>query len=333
MYAKAFSRSGTIFLFGLVMWVTVLMVLSGCASGTRHSKAEIEYGNPFIDHVKNLPINKISPESVGIPGTPALPEMNSTDYERLGDALLDRGEFYTAYLQYQRALNLNPESPRLSYKTGLTFLAAGKYKDAVKEFQKALVHDDAYALAYEGLGEAHFQMKNFKEGETCFRKALELDHGLWKSHSFMGNILDYNGQHGQAASEYQSAISIRPDKAYLYNNLGVCCNLNREFENAVLAFQMALKAGYRTNKIYNNLGLALANLGQYPAALDAFQKGGTAAQAYNNLGCIYMQQGNRGKASKCFQKAIEIDPIFYVKAGDNLKKSQSNPIDLNLKNF
>jgi len=44
--------------------------------------------------------------------------------------------------------------------------------------------------------------------------------------------------------------------------------------------------------------------------------------AYNNLGCVYLKQGEFDKAISCFEKAIEINPTFYIKAGENLRKAR-----------
>jgi tetratricopeptide (TPR) repeat protein len=68
------------------------------------------------------------------------------------------------------------------------------------------------------------------------------------------------------------------------------------------------------------LGLAYANLEQYSKALQAFKQGGEMAQAYNNLGCIYLKKGMFEEAVHCFEKAIELEPGFYATANENLKK-------------
>jgi tetratricopeptide (TPR) repeat protein len=77
------------------------------------------------------------------------------------------------------------------------------------------------------------------------------------------------------------------------------------------------------NKIYNNMGLVLGKLGRYDEALEAFKKVGDEASAYNNLGCMYMAGRNYRAAIMAFQKAIEVNPRFYVKANENLKIAES----------
>ncbi|MFV9692162.1 MAG: tetratricopeptide repeat protein, partial [Desulfobacteria bacterium] len=57
-------------------------------------------------------------------------------------------------------------------------------------------------------------------------------------------------------------------------------------------------------------------------AFEAFRKGGNEAQAHNNLGCIYLKEGKPEKAITCFEKAISINPDFYVRASENLRKAR-----------
>jgi tetratricopeptide (TPR) repeat protein len=70
------------------------------------------------------------------------------------------------------------------------------------------------------------------------------------------------------------------------------------------------------------LGLVLARLERYQQAFEAFRQESNEAQAYNNLGCVYLNEGKYKKAISCFEKAIAVSPGFYVKANQNLKKAR-----------
>lgn len=166
------------------------------------------------------------------------------------------------------------------------------------------------------MGQAFFQMKRYDEAEKNFRKAIELDPELWQVHNSLGIIYDYKKRYDKAIHEYNTAISLKPDEGFLYNNLGVSHSLAAEYEKAINAFNKALETNY------NNLGMALSKLGRYQEALEAFRKGGNEAQAYNNLGCIYLEEGKFEKAITCFEKAIKINPAFYLRASENLKKAR-----------
>jgi tetratricopeptide (TPR) repeat protein len=65
-----------------------------------------------------------------------------------------------------------------------------------------------------------------------------------------------------------------------------------------------------------------SKIGNYQEALEAFRKGGGEAEAYNNLGCIYLKQKKYKEAIRCFEKAIQLKPTFYTKASENLRKAR-----------
>ena len=73
---------------------------------------------------------------------------------------------------------------------------------------------------------------------------------------------------------------------------------------------------------YNNLGAALAKLGRYDEALEAFKHGGDEAKAYNNLGVVYLGEKRYQEAIAAFEKAMQLSPSHYLKAGENLKIAQ-----------
>ena len=279
-------------------------ILSGCAAQEQNLRTLGRYENLYEPSDKKT-----------------LPDMTSDELEKSGDDLLSRGNFYKAFVQYDKSLQLNPDNIWVVYKKGLLFVIGGLNQDAIKEFQKVIKKKPWHALAYKGMGQAFFQMKKYDEAKKNFQKAIKLDQGLWKVYNSLGIIYDYKEKYNMAIHSYNKAISLKPDEGLLYNNLGVTWSLAGDYEKAINAFNKALETKYSKSKTYNNLGMALSKLGRYREALEAFRKGGNEAQAYNNLGCIYLEEGKFEKATACFEKAIEINPGFYLRASENLKKA------------
>jgi Flp pilus assembly protein TadD len=228
-----------------------------------------------------------------------------------------------AFVQYEKSQKINPDNTRIFYKKGLLSIVGKEYEDAAKEFQEVLGKDPEHPLAHHGLGQAFFQMKKYDEAEKHVLKAIELDASLWKSHNLLGIIYNHKGQHEVAVTAYKAAISLKSDDGLLYNNLGLSYSAAGEYEKAVNTFNKALETESSYSKIYNNLGLALSELGRYQEAFEAFRKGGDEAQAYNNIGCIYLWQGDYVKAKQSLEMAIKLKPNFYNKANENLKKCRT----------
>ena len=295
----------------------ILFFLFGCAGG-KGFHMEIETGNDSSQRIQELAEKQMQGD---LPAKD-LPEITGDEYERMGDALLSKKNLYLAYYQYEKSLQLNPGNLRVEHKKGLVLLLGGKNEDAIKQFQIVLDQNPDYAPVYEGIGRAHFQKKEYNQAEKNFLKAVVLDPRLWKSYTYLGYICDHRKDYQTAVHEYTAALQVNPGNGLIYNNLGVSYSLAGNYKKAVVAFHRAIDLNYREGKVYNNLAMALANLERYDEALDAFKKVGGEAVAYNNMGCIYMSRGMFEDAVRSFEKAIELEPGYYAKAGDNLKKAK-----------
>jgi len=303
--------------FSILLVFLVFMLICGCGKDAK----TITYANPSCKHVKDLPANRYNPDTDEFGHEDCAPGMTGRDYERLGDAMYSRGRFFMACVQYEKALALEPETIGVLVKKGMALLAGDKNDEAVEQFNDVLKKNPDSALAYEGLGMAYFKKKDYDRGISNLQRSLELDCGLWKAHNILGTIYDRQERHNLAIQSYKTALKIKPDAGFIYNNLGVSYYLSNDGNRAAMCFHLAINRQYKTKKVYNNLGLALGAMERYEEALDAFKKGGTEAGAYNNLGCICLEQGKLDEAALCFKEAIKIDPAFYVVGSESLKKT------------
>jgi hypothetical protein len=112
-------------------------------------------------------------------------------------------------------------SPRLRVRAtvakGETFAAAGKYYEAIQQYQQALDVQSSYSLAHFRMGEAMFYQKNYQAAANAFRSALggDLDPKwteVW-SHIYIGKIYDLLGQRERAVNEYSLAEHTHDDTA------------------------------------------------------------------------------------------------------------------------
>jgi Flp pilus assembly protein TadD len=306
----------------MVLILAAVTVLPACSSGgsSVQKEGDPDALPPGFDNAQ-LPKNQeIFTEEIKNPGVRS--NLLSDDHERAGDIDFHRGHIEMAYIQYTKSLRGNPENVRVRYKRGLLFLVAGMSGQAKRDFRRVLQSDPDHALAFMGLGQALFGEQDYDGARRNFIRALEIDSTLWKCHSYMGVISDYEKMHDKALVSHLNAIELNPDNGLLFNNLGLCYYFQGDYDRAVQAFHKALETRPEVKRIHNNLGLALAKAGRDGDALQAFKAGGGEAQAYNNLGCIYLWKGKNELAVQSFEKAIELRPEFYTKANENIQKAQ-----------
>ena len=298
-----------------------IVLLSACGG----HKDEVQYDKGLYKQVLDRQQAGLQVEAEDIAKSSP---MTAADYERLGDSSLQQNNLAMAQVHYSKALELDNKANAARYKLGLVLLKQGLSQDAYGQFQEVLKHDDKSALAHEGMGQAHLQGGNETAAEEEFRQALVLDAKLWKVHNFLGIISDHQKRHGNAIAEYQAALALKPREPAVLNNLGLAYYLTGKYEDAVRAYQQAAMTGSLQPKIQNNLGLAYAKLERYHDAFDAFTKGSDQAQAYNNLGTIFLDSGKPRQAAVCFEKALEASPRYYPKAADNLALAQRTANEL-----
>jgi len=290
------------------------LVFLGCASTKQSFQIEGNYKEILEKQKSSYSDNLLESEY--------LPKMSCSEYEQIGDLNLKRHRLSVAYINYERALKCGDDNFRLEYKKGLVNLYGKIYDDAIKQFKKILTKDPRNALVHEKIGIAYFQRKNYVYAERHFWKALEYDSNLWKSHNFLGVIYDYRNMHEKAISRYRFAIHLNPENAALYNNLGISFYLSGQFKEAYESLLHARKLDSGSDRIQNNIALVLFRLKDYDKALLAFKNAGDLAQAYNNLGCVFLAEGRKKEAVRNFEKALEARPRFYNIANENLERIQ-----------
>ena len=254
-------------------------------------------------------------------------KLNSDEYARLGDLYLSRGDSINAFVHYEKCLRTDPDNTRVHYMKGLLLIAEGQYQDAAASFHKVLEKKPDHALAHQGLGQVFLQMKQYDKAEDYLQKAIALDGALWNSHNLLGINYDYTENHTMAIQEYQAAMALKPDSGSILNNMGLSYSMAENHEKAIAVLTQALETNYPQNKTYNNLGMVLFRAGRCEDAFKALQAGGDDAQAFNNLGSMYLGRGDNEKAGECFEKALALRPKNYDMAQENLKKSRLTPFD------
>ena len=241
------------------------------------------------------------------------------NYEHLGDLNLQKGDITTAFVNYSKALQMEPERLSASYKTGRLFLLKGMTEEGRGEFEKIIKKEPKNAAAHEGMGWAYLLDGDSDKAVEYLTKALSMNERLWETHNLLGIAYDRQRKFSLAIEHYQAAILIKPDAGAVYNNLGVSYYMNNEYDKAKDAFIMALQKGEERSRVYNNLALTFAKMGNYRAARETFEREGSEATAQNNIGYLYLRDGKNKEASVAFEKAIELSPAFYREAHDNLK--------------
>jgi len=141
-----------------------------------------------------------------------------------------------------------------------------------------------------------------------------------------GNELCDQGKYDDAIKAYDEAIRVDSQFAEAWNNKGVALDELGRYVEAVHCCSQAIRINPEIPEAWNNNGVALDDLKEYDDALECFDKAidinPQYAKAWNNKGFVLQNQGKHEAALECFDEAIELDS-GYTAPWENKGKSLS----------
>ncbi len=221
------------------------------------------------------------------------------------------------------------------YLRGLGYLrdyqTAADLDTAIVLFEKALVQDDAFALAHAGQGEAYWRKYGLTndtrwvdEAIRYSRQALALNDRLSQVHVTLGIIYNGRQRYDEALQAYERALALDPRneeahrrQARVYYSLG-------DYEKAEAGYRqaIALKQGYWRG--YNSLGVFYLYTGRLDEAITTFNRGLAVApenqSLLNNRAIVYWNLGNVDETVSGFEQTLRVNPR-YGRARRNLARA------------
>ena len=199
----------------------------------------------------------------------------------LGSILAEDGKGPEAIAQLGEAVRLLPRSPLAHNALGEAFSASGEMTAARGEFEKAVALDPGFAQAHSNLGMILAQQGQPAPAAEHLERAIRLFGNTPDAahpHYLRAKIYAEQNEAGKAAGELQAAVSLRPDFAEAWSDLGEARNALLDDAGAFAAFRRSVE-------------------------LDPEN-----AISRNRLGAEYLRQGNAHEAVPHLREAFRLDP-------------------------
>ncbi len=239
---------------------------------------------------------------------------------RMGRNHLAKGATPMARLHFLKALHKNPESTAALVGLGETFELGHEPQKARNAYALALEIDPKFVPALVGRG-------RLDRAEGANEKSLEsLINAMGINDidpAVLGELaITYEslGMDSLAEPLHAEVVALKPSLSFSHNNLGFNYLLQNRYDEAVASFSRALSLDPGNQRVKNNLGAAYALRGDEGRALQVFETAVDKAGAYNNLGYLYMTYGKWKEAEKALKRALELKPVYYARARENLDR-------------
>jgi len=202
---------------------------------------------------------------------------------------------------------------------------------AIAAFQQALQRDPGYALAYAGLGEAHWRRYELTKDtasvelarKACDR-ALALNDLLAPVHVTLGILRTGTGAAEQAVADFERALALDPASGDAYRGLGRAFEEAGRTADAERTYRKAIELRPDSWTNHTQLGVLTWRQGRYAEAEAAFRRAielaPDNARAHSNLGALLHVVGRDDEATAELERAMAIRPSYA--AASNLATIQ-----------
>jgi tetratricopeptide (TPR) repeat protein len=162
------------------------------------------------------------------------------------------------------------------------------------------------------LVQTRHQTGYWRDTNTIFGRALELDAGNWFAHMNYAAALDLQGRFKEAAWHYRQTLRSRPQDARAWSNLGVQLWKQGQPDEAINCFEKALAIDPELFTAHFNLGLLLSKKERpaeaLPHLLAVTRRRPAHLAAHTALGSVFVALGRFGDAVESLHAALAIDP-------------------------
>ncbi len=183
-----------------IMLGSLLLVLPLVASAAE--KAELEYAKGIVAYDQHDYLEALDHFRAAVDLQPDNPDAQFY----LGLTLSRIGEFESAIVALEKALQLAPAKRYIHHHLGLAYFFAKRYEDALAQFQLAEQFDPQKATTQYYLGYTHYLLKRYDEALAPLQRALRLDPRLALSAHYYRGLALYALERDVPAREAFAAV-------------------------------------------------------------------------------------------------------------------------------
>jgi tetratricopeptide (TPR) repeat protein len=174
----------------------------------------------------------------------------------LPEAYLYRGHLHKAnksyeqaLVDYNRALELNPELAAAYYHRGDVGLLTNELDDAKADFTLAIAKQSGAAnpppTPYFKRGYLLYLQREFKAAVKDLSRAIELAPAMYEAYLYRANALCALRRHDLAIRDYNELIQLKPDLALAYYGRALALREKGDTEKAEADFRKAEQLGIK----------------------------------------------------------------------------------------
>jgi Flp pilus assembly protein TadD len=249
----------------------------------------------------------------------------------------------TAYVFAERYLYL----PSVGFCLVAGWLGAALWRTASKQQTLWRMAALAAACVVAGLGVLRIvtRVPDWRDDLTLLTRTLAVDPNEGALHDGLGQAYWMRGESEAAEREWREALRLQPNNPQIPFQLGAIYAKQRRFDEAVALFERSIQLAPSQADAHLNLGAAYAETGKLDRAEEQFRIAILLTplnfSAHNVLGKLYFDAGRLREAEEQFRQSLACEPnlaaydhlgYIYVQWGDRDRAETAFKAALDMKN-
>ena len=205
---------------------------------------------------------------------------------------------------------------------GVCNKAKNEQKDAVNDFNQAVLIKPDYAEAFYNLGVTLREMGDFQNAINAYQEALKHNNHYPKAHNNLGQLFLVMGNLDSAIDHLEWAVALQPEFSDAFNNLGSAYIGLNKVHDAIQSFKKAVALNSNFSIAFNNLGIAYQRIGEISLATENFESA-------ISLNPNYI----KAHSNLCALKTYKSEDPQFLQMGHLLRKKEISSQDQIFLNF
>jgi len=221
-----------------------------------------------------------------------------------GNAWGQKNDLNKATAEFQKFIELAPNSPKGYVRLAYTAMLQKKFDVAEKNFKKALEISFKEFDAVEGLTSVYIQQNKAAQAETFIKNLIAQDGNVAGFYMVLGKFYLQQKRMPEAEAALNKAHNLDPQNTAALALLGTAYAGDKQIDKALAHYEQATRVNPKDAGLWTIYGMLNEQLGKYDVAQQAYEKAldirPNEPSAANNLAWILARSG------KDLDRALEL---------------------------
>jgi tetratricopeptide (TPR) repeat protein len=221
-------------------------------------------------------------------------EENSRLYE---NALSDYKEAFSIKPEEQAAYDAHLKELTVKFRTiseEEEKYKAGLYKEAIKDYEKAIKKDNKNSDYYFGMGKCYDKLGEISKALKFYSQAYDLDNNNLGAIRYRAELYERTNDNFKALTDYKTYLTIDKSNTEIYERISLLHVLLNQNKEAIEDLNKAIEANPKVSHVYLSKGILQYQNKDYKSAAENFTKSiqldsSNASAFYQRGRCMIIQ--------------------------------------------